>query len=207
MGLELSGPSAARIRATLGVPVHEAAIEEAPLEPGSAGLVTFSHSLEHVLDPVGALRRAAELVRPGGHVHVAVPNWSATKRVVAGAHIPWIYPHHVSYFARPTLERALRSAGLEPVRWSVHPFIGLDYPFALGVLRRLGLEPLVRRFLRMGERPLEELIANDVAVACPPWRFRMVVGLTNGLLRAWPEGALCRLGRGEELRGTAVRAG
>ncbi|MBI4879894.1 MAG: class I SAM-dependent methyltransferase [Planctomycetes bacterium] len=208
IALELSAPSAELIARTLDVAVHQAAIEEAPLAPESVGVVAFSHSLEHLGDPVGArVRRARELLRPGGLVHVAVPNWRAAKRVLAGRHTPWIYAHHISYFERRTLAALLRRAGFEPLSFTVGRFVGLDYPFILACLRRFRLERSLRRFLSMGERPLEELIADGVRIACPVWRYRAVVGCARLFLRLWPERLCCALGRGEELRATAVSAG
>lgn len=207
IALELSAPSAELIARTLDVAVHQAAIEEAPLEPESVGVVAFSHSLEHLGDPLGALVRARELLRPGGLVHVAVPNWRAAKRVLAGRHTPWIYAHHISYFERRTLAALLRRAGFEPLSFTVGRFVGLDYPFILACLRRFRLERSLRRFLSMGERPLEELIADGVRIACPVWRYRAVVGCARLFLRLWPERLCCALGRGEELRATAVSAG
>ncbi len=203
IALELSAPSAELIARTLDVAVHRAAIEEAPLAPRSVGVVAFSHSLEHLRDPFGALLRARELLRPGGLVHVAVPNWAAAKRLLAGRHTPWIYAHHVTYFERRTLVALLRRAGFEPLSFTVGRFVGLDYPFVLACLRRFRLERSLRRFLRMGERPLEELIADGVRIDCPVWRYRAVVAGARLFLRLWPERLCCRFGRGEELRVTA----
>ncbi|MEQ8768421.1 MAG: class I SAM-dependent methyltransferase [Planctomycetota bacterium] len=203
VGLELSGPSAERLRTELGVPVFEGAIESVPLESEAFGLVTFSHCLEHLPDPVSALRAAARTLMSGGHLHIAVPNWSAAKRVVAGKFTPWIYQDHLTYFTRKTLERLLEAAGFRPLEWSVRPFQGEDFQFVLGLMRRYRIEGFVRRFLRMGDRPLEELIEGSTSPVCPPWRYRAVLSLSRGFLRAWPESLLCALGRGEELRVTA----
>jgi SAM-dependent methyltransferase len=204
-GLELSHPSAERIRAALRATVHECTIHDAPLAIGSFGAVTFSHSLEHVLDPVGTLRRARDLLRPGGLVHIAVPNWLAAKRTAAGRHVPWIYPHHITYFRRATLERALAAAGLQPLAWDVRRYPGDDYAFVLALLRRWGLAGPLARWLHMGDRPLEELITEDVRVDCPPWRYRTLLRFARMLLALWPERLLCALGRSDELRVTARR--
>src|SRR5687768_6457464 len=80
IGLELARASVDDIRTRLKLDVHACAIEDAPLAAGSIGTVTFSHSLEHLLDPVRALRAAWRVLRPGGFVHVAVPHWRSAKR-------------------------------------------------------------------------------------------------------------------------------
>jgi len=204
-GLELSGPSAERAREALGVAVHETEIEHAPLEDGSLGIVTFSHSLEHVREPTAALRRARALLAPGGLVHIAVPNWKAAKRNVVGARVKWIYPHHLTYFDEASLRAALEAAGLRPVHVESRPFLGDDWHFVLALVRTLRCEGLWKRFLRMGERPLEELVGDDVQIGAAPWRFRLVLRISRAILWLWPERLLASIGRGEELRVTARR--
>jgi SAM-dependent methyltransferase len=53
-----------------GIPVHRRTIDEVQ---GEFGMVMFNHSLEHVPDPVAALREAARLLRPGGTCLVRIP--------------------------------------------------------------------------------------------------------------------------------------
>lgn len=206
VGLELASPSVQRIRDELGLTVIQEPIEQAPLAPGSFGVVTFSHSLEHLREPVSALRCAARLLRPGGLVHIAVPNWQAAKRWVAGTHIPWIFSEHLSYFTRRTLVAALRRASFDVLDCRVVPMVcDVDYRFAVAVVERVGFDRAVRAFLRMGPRRLGELLTDNVQLTCPSWRFRLVVQLARASLKAWPEGFFSHLGWGEELRVTARR--
>ncbi len=44
------------------------------LASGAVDVVVSSHALEHLADPVAALHRWADLVRPGGCLIIAVPN-------------------------------------------------------------------------------------------------------------------------------------
>jgi SAM-dependent methyltransferase len=206
VGLELARPSLARIREELRMEAHACPIESAPLPPASFGVVTFSHSLEHLRDPLGALEAAARLLEPGGFVHVAVPSWNAGKRIVAGKEIPWIFDEHISYFTPQTLREALVRAGFEAVECRSGPMeCAIDWRFAVVVMERFGVDRLVRRFLRMGGRRLAELLTDDVRIDCPPWRFRLVLRVTRAFLAAWPERLLGACGLGEEVRATARR--
>ena len=55
-----------------GVPVRKLAVSDMEGE-GRFALVMFHHSLEHVPDPLGDLRAAARLLRPGGRCLVRIP--------------------------------------------------------------------------------------------------------------------------------------
>ncbi len=204
-GIEPSRPSREHIRARISATLYGVGIQDAPIEDESMGVVTLSHSLEHVRDPVGTLRRVREVLRPGGMVFVAVPNWRAGTRVFLDGQISWVARCHLSYFDRDTLDQTFRWAGLEPLDFETRPFLGVNYALAIDFARRLHLDRAAQRFLRIGDHPLHELIGDDLRLPCPPWRFRLVVRAAHALLWLWPETLCVRLGRGQELRGVARR--
>jgi trans-aconitate methyltransferase len=79
--------------------------------------------LEHLVDPWTALRRAVELVRPGGKVVVSVPNvlfFGALLRLVRERRWPreeegTFDATHLRWFSRTDAEDLLRQAGLHTV--------------------------------------------------------------------------------------------
>lgn len=73
-GVELSPPAAQFARERLRLNVHCGTLQDAPFAPASFDVVTFWDVLEHVADPYGDLRRARELLKPGGLLVVRVPN-------------------------------------------------------------------------------------------------------------------------------------
>jgi SAM-dependent methyltransferase len=112
-GIEPSAGACAAAAAR-GLEVHEGTIDDAPWPPGSFDAVTFNHALEHVPDPRTALRRAAELVRPGGLVLVSVPNFASwQRRLFRGRWFQLDLPRHLQHFDRGSLETLARDAGLE----------------------------------------------------------------------------------------------
>lgn len=110
--------TAARVRLAGRHLLAERELELADL-PRDFDVVVLSHVLEHMLDPVGALRRVLALVRPGGHLVLAVPNpvrpsvvWAALLRrdyVNRGHVVAWDRAHWRNF-----LERIL---ALEVVRY------------------------------------------------------------------------------------------
>lgn len=73
-GVELSPYSSEVARRTGGFPVHTGPIGGCSYEPGSLDLVTFWDVIEHVVSPAADLRKARELLRPGGRLVVATDN-------------------------------------------------------------------------------------------------------------------------------------
>jgi SAM-dependent methyltransferase len=66
------------------------------------------HSLEHVPDPDTTIRGVARLLRPGGRLHVAVPNGEAAALAVQGRR--WMHlshPLHFWFFDRSSLTALL----------------------------------------------------------------------------------------------------
>jgi 2-polyprenyl-3-methyl-5-hydroxy-6-metoxy-1,4-benzoquinol methylase len=114
-GVEPARAAAARARAA-GVEVHQGTLEDAPWGAASFDAVVFNHSLEHLPDPAGSLRQAAGLLREGGMVAVAVPNFACWQRRVFGSR--WFQldlPRHLQHLDAPTLAALLTRAGLRPV--------------------------------------------------------------------------------------------
>lgn len=111
-------PAARETARSRGVPVLEGTAERLPdaLPRGGFDVVVLSHSLEHCLDPVLAMRNARSLLRPGGVALVEVPNNEAVGLRAAGAAWPWFdVPRHLSFFTGTSLRGLCRRVGLEPL--------------------------------------------------------------------------------------------
>jgi 2-polyprenyl-3-methyl-5-hydroxy-6-metoxy-1,4-benzoquinol methylase len=105
-GIEPSGAGAAAASRG-GARVHQGTLRDHPWHRGSFKLITFHHSLEHVPDPVDALRRAATLLEPGGLIVIVVPNWCSWQRRLLfrnrWAHLD--LPRHQQHFSLSALTR------------------------------------------------------------------------------------------------------
>jgi hypothetical protein len=101
-----------------GLRVEQRVLDLKDLRPIAAA--TFWHSLEHLEDPLAVLCDAANLMKPGGIVVVAVPNFSSVQARAGGRH--WLHldvPRHLSHFSPTSLARTLRAAGFEPyMKWN-----------------------------------------------------------------------------------------
>ncbi len=143
-GIELSASAAAAARAR-GFAVREGRVEDVqPAGPFAA--VTAFDVVEHLLDPVGFVRRVAGWLADDGALAVTVPDAaSPTARLLGRAWFYYAPPDHVHYFTSATLRRLLESAGFRDVR--VEPIgkpITLAYATAQVAAFYPALEPLVR---------------------------------------------------------------
>lgn len=100
-----------------------------PLADGSTSVVCLLDVIEHLDDPIGALREARRVLTDDGVVVITVPAhtwlWSEADELLG----------HVCRYTRGKLHHELRAAGLRPVRTS-HIFSWLVAPVLLK--RRLG---------------------------------------------------------------------
>jgi hypothetical protein len=86
---------------------------------GSWSAIIFWHSLEHLRQPVRALRHAAKLVVPGGTLVVAVPNATSTQARLFGDR--WLaldLPRHLVHITPPALLSELEKLGFRIERVS-----------------------------------------------------------------------------------------
>jgi SAM-dependent methyltransferase len=86
------------------------------------------HVLEHLREPIAAVREMHRILRPGGKLVVAVPNLASLQARWAGP--AWFHldlPRHVFHFPLPALRRLLAQEGFD--RASEHHFSLRQNPF------------------------------------------------------------------------------
>jgi SAM-dependent methyltransferase len=119
-------PSPAREQAqSAGVRIVGRTIDDADVAPHSLDLITFWDVLEHLPDPVASLRRALELLTPGGLLAATVPNAGTAVARLSGRR--WFgyktAGEHLQFFDPATISRCFEAAGFRvavrrPVAWS-----------------------------------------------------------------------------------------
>lgn len=100
----------------------------AHLEPGTFDMVVAKYVFEHLADPPAAMRRVADLLRPGGMLFFSVPNTESLGARRKGA--DWYAhqdPTHQSLLAPDRWLEIVKDAGLELSRESADGFWDLPY--------------------------------------------------------------------------------
>lgn len=187
-GIEFSPTAAARAR-SLGFPVQTGALETAT-PPGAAfDLVVGWMVLEHLHDPVGALRRLREWIDPDGWLVLSVPDARALERRVFGdAWYALSLPTHLYHYTPRTLRAMLAAGG-----WRAERFFWQRNPDNL--LHSMRYRAEERRWQRTAD------FLRGVTAGRRMVRARALLGLALGVTRQ--SGRMTVWARPGEVRGTS----
>lgn len=162
---------AVRVARSLGVDARQGTLATVDLPAEGFDAVIFHHSLEHVPDPLGDLRRSRELLRPGGRLIVAVPYWDSWQRRRFGSR--WFHldvPRHLQHFDTDSLAATVSRAGLQPMQaWVVTSTVGLLGTIQYVVFGRCvagGALTLPAQALAIALRPLTAAVARRKGGDC-----------------------------------------
>jgi SAM-dependent methyltransferase len=117
LGIEPDPAAAAVARDHYKLEIIQSSLEDALFEEGSFDAVTMWDSLEHLSDPLAALRQVYRLLKSGGWLLVRVPNVAGWEAAVFGrCWAGWDAPRHLSAFSPTSLQFALKTAGFQVER-------------------------------------------------------------------------------------------
>jgi SAM-dependent methyltransferase len=110
-GVEVD-PKAAELARSKGLQVRLGPLEEQQYSPDLFDVITLSHVIEHVHDPVGLLRECRRILRPGGRLVAITPNLESWgHKEFKGAWVELDPPRHLYVFTLPALRLAASKAG------------------------------------------------------------------------------------------------
>ncbi len=96
-----------------GLSVQQVGLMEADLPSRSFDAILLNHVIEHVPRPLDALRRARELLAPGGVIRIVTPNVGGLGfRLYGSCWYALDAPRHLHLFDAATLTRTCERAGL-----------------------------------------------------------------------------------------------
>ncbi len=152
----------------------------APTIAGRYDVVSMHHYLEHTTDPLQEIKAAAQVLPPGGHLIIEMPDPQSTMARLLGRYwLPWLQPQHLHLIPLPNLTKALAAAGFTTVTIErKQADIGLDFTFAAAtLLNTFGPKP--HRPWAAGPATLTDYIRylTAMTIAAPA----MLAGLTLDL--------------------------
>lgn len=108
---------AVQIAQARGLSVYEGTMDSPLLQGRRFDAITMWDVIEHFDDPAGELRRAFDLLQPGGLIAVHTMDIDSWMARLMGARWPWLMAMHIYYFSPRTLAEMMRLAGFDIV-WS-----------------------------------------------------------------------------------------
>jgi SAM-dependent methyltransferase len=141
--------------------------------------VVIWHVLEHLADPRATLAEVRRILRPGGRLIVAVPNFSSVQARWSGE--AWFHldlPRHLFHFPLSTLRALVADSGFEVL--SEHHFSLRQNPFGW-------IQSALNRFPGLPRNGLYLLLHRRAAGGAAPFGAwtRLRLWLALGLLAPW----------------------
>jgi 2-polyprenyl-3-methyl-5-hydroxy-6-metoxy-1,4-benzoquinol methylase len=102
VGTDVAGP-ALDYAESRGVPVRRGDFLQMDWAGRGFDAVTFWAVFEHLADPGTFLQKAAEILKPGGHCFVLVPNTRSLAVRLLGSRYRYVMREHLNYFDEDTL--------------------------------------------------------------------------------------------------------
>ena len=129
MGIEPTAGASAYAKESLGLSVIQTTVEQAEVIAESLDIVTCWHVLEHLSDPVGALLKFRQWLRPGGLLAVEVPNeleGSLHRITLLKRRRGWVPytqpPCHLFYFTLTSLVSLVTKCEYHVIHQGTHRF-------------------------------------------------------------------------------------
>ena len=97
----------------------------------------MNHVIEHLPDPIGALKRTHRLLRENGVLILGTPDFDSGAARRYGRRFRLLYdPTHISLFSRDSMHRCLRDHGFK-ITHVEYPFFDTDWFSKENLLRML----------------------------------------------------------------------
>lgn len=147
-----------------GLPVFVGGLE-AVRSNAQFDLIIMFQVLEHLVDPLTALRDCARLLAPRGVLVVAVPNLDSWQARLCGPF--WFHldvPRHLFHFTPASLARALDQAGLQVTSIGYRSFEHDPYGWIQSALNRMGFPNNQLTRLLMGLEDRRSTVFSSLAV-------------------------------------------
>lgn len=111
IGLDTDARAVASARSR-GLDVRRGTVQSHHFSDETFDVITISHVIEHVLDPLGLLRECYRILRPGGSLYLVTPNTDALgHRLYRDSWFQLDPPRHIYLFNAHNLRRATLASG------------------------------------------------------------------------------------------------
>jgi SAM-dependent methyltransferase len=160
IGLEWSRPAMEILR-DHPYQVVEHRFPDHPFPAGYFDIVTFHNVLDHLPDPLEALRVSRKLLKPDGMLMLTIINYNGICSRLYGEGFRLLGPNHLYYFTPRTINLYLRQSGFR-IKKIDYPYFGTDVARPLEHLGKILADWYALRVLRRKETRLSPPFYGNV---------------------------------------------
>ncbi|GBD96852.1 MAG TPA: class I SAM-dependent methyltransferase [Nitrospirae bacterium] len=116
-GLELNDETASYARNELGLDVKAGRLVDAQFENESFDVITIWHVFEHLPEPRLIIEECSRILKPGGLLVIALPNFDSLQAKISGRH--WFHldvPYHLYHFTLKNLSLLLKKSSFKIIK-------------------------------------------------------------------------------------------
>lgn len=116
-GLELNEETAWYARNALGLNIKTDSLVDAHFDDRFFDVITLWHVLEHLPDPVLTIEECRRILKPGGLLVIAIPNFDSLQARISGRY--WFHldiPYHLYHFNNKNLDLFLRKFSFKIIK-------------------------------------------------------------------------------------------
>ena len=106
--------------AKLGFPTRQGSLIGQWEESEVFDIIHISHTIEHVPDPMAYIREMRRLLKPGGHLMLACPNYASLPRILQKDSWIWCLDSHLWQFTAGQMRHFIESNGFDIVSLKTH---------------------------------------------------------------------------------------
>lgn len=128
-GIEVSSYAGGYSISSIGRTIHIGTLKNHPFDSGHFSVITMIELLEHLPDPLFALRECRRLLCDGGLLLIQTANMAGLQARLKGKRYAYYLPGHCSYFTKKNLTDALTACGFSTIK--------VFHPVEFGLLPKL----------------------------------------------------------------------
>jgi SAM-dependent methyltransferase len=136
-------PRAASLASARGLHIFNTSLESAPLVANTYDVIALLDVLEHLENPLAALKQLSTALAPGGFLVALTGNAASFgARLYKGSWYYSNYSEHISFFTPGSLRQAVTAAGLTPIKLRLCRHHSAKLNVTLNrLIRRIGARP------------------------------------------------------------------